>query len=88
MATVDIEKRIRAAYQRVTPGRGEWVMLSDIRPLLRDLPRVLVDRALVQMNRCPDVHLVPESNQKALTEEDRAAAVRFGEQDKHLIAID
>jgi len=33
------------------------------------------------------VQIVPESNQKVLTKEDRAAAVRIGNQAKHLIRI-
>ena len=35
----------------------------------------------------PDVNIVPQSNQKALSEEDERAAVTIGEQRKHFLAI-
>jgi hypothetical protein len=34
------------------------------------------------------VSLVPQEDQKLLTDEDRAAAVRIGVKDNHLIAIE
>jgi hypothetical protein len=34
-----------------------------------------------------DVNLVPESNQKILSDLDRRSAVRIGGQDKHLLSI-
>jgi hypothetical protein len=39
------------------------------------------------LEREPDVNIVPESNQKALTDAERTAAVRIGGQDKHFLAI-
>jgi hypothetical protein len=40
------------------------------------------------MYRLPGISLIPEENQKTLTDQDRAAAVAIGDQDKHLIAIE
>jgi hypothetical protein len=50
-----------------------------------DAPRHLVDDVLRELERRPDVNLVPESNQKTLTQQDRDAAVVIGGQDKHLL---
>jgi hypothetical protein len=86
-STVDVASLIRQAYQGLAARPGDYVMLADLRAAVADLPRTEVDAALVQLNRERDVHLVPESNQKVLRPEERAAAVSIGNQDKHLIAI-
>lgn len=83
----DLVARIRAAYADLAREPGAWVSLTKLRPLLGDAPRADVDEALRQMNRMPDVNIVPESNQKALTPQDRDAAVNIGDQDKHLLWI-
>jgi hypothetical protein len=87
LGSSDIEALVRKAYQELADGPGRWVKLSDLRGVLSGSPRADVDRVLVEMNRKPDVSIVPESNQKALTDEDRAAAVWIGNQEKHLVAI-
>lgn len=83
----DLEARIRAAYAELAPRPGSWVGLARLRPLLGDVPREETDATLVRMERLPDVSLVPESNQKVLTPEDREAAVTIGDQQKHLLWI-
>ncbi|GAA4512487.1 hypothetical protein [Nonomuraea ferruginea] len=83
----DLEARIRAAYARLAPRPGSWVGLARLRPLLGDAPRDEVDGALVRMERLPDVNLVPESNQKSFTPEEREAGVIIGGQEKHLLWI-
>jgi hypothetical protein len=83
----DLESRIRAAYAELSAERGTWVSLTPLRRILADVPRERVDETLARMERLPDVNLVPESNQKTLTPEDREAAVIIGEQDKHLLWI-
>lgn len=83
----DLESRVRAAYAELAAGPGAWVSLTALRRLLGDVPKAQVDETLVLMERLPDVNLVPESNQKTLTPEDREAAVIVGEQDKHLLWI-
>jgi hypothetical protein len=85
--STSVEAQIRKAYQELAPGPGAWVKLADIRHVLGGLDRVEVDRTLVVMNRTPEVRIVPESNQKVLSDLDRAAAIQIGNQDKHLIAI-
>ncbi|WP_433532175.1 hypothetical protein ACQPYA_09090 [Micromonospora sp. CA-263727] len=78
---------VRQAYRGLAAAPGDYVMLADLRTALDGLPRTEVDDALIRLNRDRDVHLVPESNQKVLRPEERAAAVSIGNQDKHLIAI-
>jgi excisionase family DNA binding protein len=87
-ATITTDERIRAAYNVATDSTpGTWVDLTTIRPWIQDLPRDEQDEALRRLERCPDVNLVPESNQKTLTPARREAAVEIGLQDKHLIWI-
>jgi len=47
-----------------------------------------VDDTLTRMYQITGVSLIPEENQKTLTASDRDAAVRIGNQPKHLIAIE
>ncbi|WP_182900301.1 hypothetical protein [Microbispora sp. H10830] len=83
----DIETMIRKAYAQLADKPNAWVSLTRLRPLLGDAPRDEVDAAFRRMIGLPDVRLVPESNQKMLTDEDRSAAVVIGDQAKHLILI-
>jgi hypothetical protein len=83
----DLADRIRKAYQVLAPKPGDYIMLAELRGELRDVPVAEVDAALIQLNRDPNVSLVPESNQKVLTEQERRSAVNIGNQDKHLLAI-
>ena len=85
---VEIESRIRIAYRSLAKERGEWVSLTKLRPLLGGAQKAEVDTALQRMNRNPRVNLVPDSNQKTLTNEDRESAVRIGGEFKHLISMD
>ncbi|MEU8364966.1 helix-turn-helix domain-containing protein [Nonomuraea sp. NPDC048882] len=82
-----IEAQIRAAYDRLARRPGAWVGLADVRALV-DAPRDQVDAVLRRLERRPDVNMVPESNQKTLRPEDRAAAIHIGAQDKHLLWFD
>lgn len=84
----DLESWIRAAYVELTVRRpAGWVKLSALRPWLVDVPRDVVDAELDRMIEAPDVQLIAEQNQKALTDEDRDAAVRIGDEDRHLLRI-
>jgi hypothetical protein len=85
--TDDIETRIRKAYAELASHAGARIKLADLRSQLGNTPKPDVDRVLIQMNRTPDVNITSESNQKTLTDLDRAAVVRIGNQDRHLIAI-
>jgi hypothetical protein len=84
-----IEEALAAAG--MTAGIGNYVNLAEVRRRLpAGLDRATVDRELQAMagGPDPDITLAPESNQKALTDVERAAAVSRGNQDKHLVALD
>ena len=86
--TVDIEASIRTAYARLAREPGSTVRLSRLRNELRDIPRSDLDDALARLRRAADVSLIPEENQKTLTDEERAAAVVVGNQQNHLLSIE
>jgi hypothetical protein len=79
---------IRDAVAQLAREPGGWVTLARLRDALGQRhDQATVDQALRQLNREPDVNLVPESNQKTLSGADRVAAVNIGDRDKHLISI-
>ncbi|GAB3277794.1 hypothetical protein GCM10027589_03710 [Actinocorallia lasiicapitis] len=84
----DLPALIRDAYWQVAAKPREWVLLTRLRPLLTAVPRTEIDDALRVMEQLPDVHLVPEADQKTLLDEDREAAVSVGGVKKHLLAIE
>jgi hypothetical protein len=83
-----VETQVREAYVRLAAHEGGWVDLVRLREELSDVSRRELDAALTRMYRLPGISLIPEENQKTLTDQDRAAAVAIGDQDKHLIAIE
>jgi len=83
-AFTDTELQIAAQIFATAPAE-KWTSLTRIRQHLTRWTREEQDAALQKMDLMQDVNIVPESNQKILTAEDRAAAVRIGDQDKHLI---
>ena len=82
----DLEAMIRDAY-RALARPGTWVKLAELRAQLGSIAKADLDKALVKMNRMPNINIVPESNQKSLSDKDKAAAVVIGNQNKHLISI-
>jgi hypothetical protein len=82
-----LRTRIINAYEALADEPTGWVSLTRLRPFFGDVPRTAVDEALRKLSREPGVNIVPESNQKMLTDEDAAASLRLGGQDKHLLAI-
>lgn len=83
----DLDARIRKLYDSLAPQPGAWVTHTALRRKLGDVPGEALDEAFRLLSRAEDVEMMPESNQKTLTEEDRRNAVRVGGQDTHLIAI-
>jgi hypothetical protein len=83
----DIETAVRTAYTKLAGEPGDWVRLATIRPLLGDAPKSDVDRTLLRMARQRDVRIVPDEDQKSLTDADRSAALRIGDHDNHLLLI-
>ncbi|ANN17073.1 hypothetical protein SD37_16415 [Amycolatopsis orientalis] len=84
----EIESRIRIAYRKLSRTPKDWVALVDLRPMLGAASTVDVDTVLKELSRSGQAHLVPESNRKALTAADHAAAIRVGGEDNHLLSIE
>jgi GNAT superfamily N-acetyltransferase len=89
----EVEDRVGAAYQQLVLARkgrdrNPHISIADLRAALSDIPRSELDQVLKRMDRNPHVSLVPETNQKTLTAQHRADALRIGDQDNHLISID
>jgi hypothetical protein len=82
-----LRTRLVNAYAALAAEPGGWVRLTRLRPFFGDVPAAAVDEALRRLSREPGVNIVPESNQKMLTDADVAAALHLGGQDKHLLAI-
>lgn len=83
----DVEYQVRAAYVNLAAHDGGWVDLVRLRDVLPNVSKHELDAALTRMYRLPDVSLVPQENQRILTDADREAAVNIGDQDKHRIMI-
>jgi hypothetical protein len=81
-----LDGRIRAAYTELA-APGEWVDLTALRPLLADVSRAELDRALVRMLDEPDVRLEPEPFGHRVGPEEEHAAVHVGGEDRHKLAI-
>lgn len=73
--------RIAEAYLGLAGRAGEYVRIRELRERLAGLQGL--DAILIRMYREQEINLVPQSNQRALTPADRAAAVRCGGEDKH-----
>ncbi|TKK88978.1 hypothetical protein FDA94_10670 [Herbidospora galbida] len=84
----EVEDRIREAYAKITPGVGEWVTLTRLRPLLDDIDRSEQDNALRRMLlNSPEVHILAASIPGNLSPEDHAAAVVIGSEPNHQLRI-
>jgi len=81
-----VEDRIRAAYASLAEPGGR-LLLSRLRERLADLPREHVDAELRRLDRERAITLKPELNQKALTQDDRDAAISVAGDAKHLVVI-
>jgi hypothetical protein len=84
----EVEQQIRGAYWRLVKSPGDWVGLADLRPKLAHLARESIDTELERMASTPGVHVQSEPNQKALSDADRKAAVRFGGDERHMLKIE
>jgi hypothetical protein len=86
-AAQDLTGRIRDAYTQIAPAMGRWVSLVDLRFLLAGIDRKLIDAEILRMHVDQEAILIPEENRRAITPEDRAAAIAVGGEDRHLISI-
>jgi hypothetical protein len=86
-SSLNLPELIRTAYRKLARDAGDLVSLTELRPLLGGVPREEVDEALRRLSRDRIAHLVPQANQKVLSQADRAAAVRIGAEDCHQLSI-
>ena len=83
----DVEGRIRRVYAELASRPGGWVSLARLRGQLADVDRDDVDSVLRNLLRSRGISLIPEENQKVLTDADDVAAVVIGGEKNHLMAI-
>lgn len=89
MTTTDktiLQGRIAGAYEDLASAPGRFVKIRQIREHLADIARADLDAILIEMYKQQIINLIPQSNQRALTAEDRAAAIRCGGEHKHRFA--
>lgn len=81
------DAEVRDAIIGLERRKGDWVGLVDLRPKLnmRGLSRAAQDKHLKRMSKERKIHLVSESNRKALRAPDHGAAIRIGGDDSHLV---
>lgn len=84
----DVATAIREAYTALLGTANEWVSLRRLREHLVDVERDELDKTLTELFGAHEIILIPEANQKALTEADREAAVWIGGQYLHHLAIE
>jgi hypothetical protein len=83
----DIEDLIKTAYQGLATKPGEFVKIRELRAQLPDVTRGDLDAALEKLYRSQRINLIPQSNQQALSDADRQAALRVGDELKHLVLV-
>lgn len=78
---------IRDAIINLEHSKKGWVALVDLRPRLdrSGAGRGAQDQHLKRLSKERKIHLVPESNRKALTKRDHEAAIRIAGDDNHLV---
>lgn len=76
-------KYLRRAYDAYATETG-WAPLAPVRDSV-DIVREQIDEILTNLFLAGEIGLIAEVNRKALTQEDRDAAVYAGGEDKHLV---
>jgi hypothetical protein len=87
-AEVSVEDRIRGAYRELATYEGEFVHLHPLRVRLADLDRAALDEVLVRLAEVRGVHFSAEPDTGSLSADERAAAVRLGGEDRHMIMVE
>jgi hypothetical protein len=81
------KKSLSDAYFDLAPGAGEWVSLTELRVKLDGVERDSLDQLIHDLHVAGEVTLIPEENRRSITADDRAAAIRIGDEDRHLISM-
>jgi hypothetical protein len=91
VASRPIDEQVAQAYRDVITARGgdvgDWVGFASIRSRVKG-NKTEVDEVLKGLERLPDVQISPDTAQFDLSEADRAAAVRIGGKDKHILKME
>jgi hypothetical protein len=84
-----VRTRIRQAYLELTGSRlNARALLSDLRQKLKDVDRPTLDDALRKMQSEEDASLYQLDNRAEVTDADRAAAIYFGTEPRHILWIE
>jgi hypothetical protein len=83
-----VTARVEDEYRTLAPADGAFVKIRELRARLTDIPRTDLDAALTALFSSQRINLIPQSNQQALSDEDRESALRIGGEYKHLISIE
>jgi hypothetical protein len=84
-----LRARIRKAYLELTGGRlNTRALLRELRQKLKDVERRALDEALKKMQSEEEATLYRLDNQVEVTEADRAAAIHFGGEPRHILWIE
>ena len=84
-----LRARIRQAYFDLTGGRlNARALLADIRAKLADVDRATLDNSLKRMQHEEEASLYQLDNKAELTDADRAAAIYFGSDPRHILWIE
>ena len=84
----DAASVIEDSYRRLAGRPGETVRISALRQDIDDVvSRRDLDAELIRMADRPEVYLRAVTNQQTLTDDDRHAAVRLGDEDRHTLQI-
>ena len=83
------EQKIRDAIQAAQPGPTGWAKLAAVREEMaaRGMGKSQQDAELKRLALEGKLALLPEENQKTLTQSDHHAALSFGNEDQHLVRI-
>jgi hypothetical protein len=84
---LSVEDRIRQAYGELAGEPGDLVSLARLRDELPDIPRKSLDEILLDLDRQRAIQLEPDPHRIVLSDRAKAAAIRLGGEDMHLITI-
>lgn len=77
---------LRNAILTILDNRGTWMSLVQLRAKFGTaIARESLDAAIIDLFGTHSLRLIPESNQKTLTEADRAAAITIAGKARHLL---
>lgn len=83
----DPEAKVRHAYQRLATKKREWVELSHLRAALGSMSREDTDSALIHMLNAKQLEMTAHEDQARLTKAQRAAALKVGRMNMHLVSL-